>query len=319
VLYVLALNALAAAANVRDLSPSRLEATMRSGSATLRELIDCPGLIVVPECYSVLTARIVEARGFPAVCFGGSGANAMHFGLPDYGLVALEQIADFARRITTSVGIPLIVDAGCAGETFLDVRRAVQSLEGAGAAGIHIGDSTNPRHPNSRSHLQSTAEMCGRIHAAVDARSDSSLVLIARADKLACGGQVDEAVRRGIAYANAGADVFMCFSIPFGAIDHVAAEIPIPLMTANVRTDRAATTNLKLNAFLGAAYLAAAAYEETIDNISVIGEPAEPFVSRAVQSRVCERYLQGGKYIRLTEEWIDRFAEEAGARSARNN
>src|SRR5271167_2353946 len=112
-------------------------------SATLREVLAEPGLIVVAECYSVLTARVVEEAGFPATYIGGQAMGAMHAAVPDHGVVALSELLGFASAIAGSISIPLISDADQGGETPLNVRRTVRDFEHAGVAAIHIEDTIN--------------------------------------------------------------------------------------------------------------------------------------------------------------------------------
>jgi 2-methylisocitrate lyase-like PEP mutase family enzyme len=244
-----------------------------SGRAqALRALLEGPELVVVPECYSALTARIVEAESFPAVYCGGSALSAMHFGIPDYGLITTTEMIELAERIAASVSIPLIVDADQAGETSLNVRRTVRSYEQIGVAGIHIEDTHNPKHAGTGGDLTSVGTMCARIAAAVEARESSDFIVIARTDSLVSGCSTSEAINRGRAYAAAGADVFMCLRTPSADLDAIADNVPIPLLDINHPLAVAGGTKLKVDVFTGTATrMAAAAHRELLHNLRANG------------------------------------------------
>ena len=226
-----------------------------SQPATLRQLLAAPGLIVVAECYSVLTARVVEKAGFAATYIGGEAMGAMHGAVPDHGLVMTHEMLAFAEKITGSVAIPLIADADQGGETSLNIRRTVRDFEHAGVAGIHIEDTVNPKHLYEGDRQISIDEMRLRIGAAVDARRHDDFVIIARTDEFVKGGgTVDEAVRRGIAFAEAGADVFMAVGIPgIEAMKAIVEAVPIPVLDINRRISQAEEAGLKLDLFASSA------------------------------------------------------------------
>jgi 2-methylisocitrate lyase-like PEP mutase family enzyme len=222
---------------------------------TLRQLLAQPGLIIVAECYSVLTARVVEKAGFAATYIGGEAMGQMHAGVPDHGLVTTQDMLAFAEKITGSISIPLIADADQGGETTLNVRRTVRDFEHAGVAGIHIEDTINPKHLNESDRQMSIDEMRARIGAAVDARRHDDFVIIGRTDEFVKGdGTVDEAIRRGIAFAEAGADVFMAVGMPGrDAMKAIVEAVPIPVLDINRRVEHAEACGLKLDLFASSA------------------------------------------------------------------
>ncbi len=165
-------------------------------------------LVLAPGVYDALTAKIVEAQGFDAVYMTGYGTSAAMFGLPDIGLLTMTEMADNAARIADAVEIPLIADADTGYGNPINVVRTVRQYEKAGVAAIQIEDQTWPKrcgHMAGKSVIDAD-EMVGKIRAAVDARKNSKLLIIARTDAIATHG-LDHAIERGYRYAEAGADV----------------------------------------------------------------------------------------------------------------
>jgi 2-methylisocitrate lyase-like PEP mutase family enzyme len=200
----------------------------------LRSLM-ASGPFLAAECYSALSARIVEDVGFAAAYMGGHGTSMMHYAIPDNGAFTPTEMIEQASRVAEAIAIPVIVDADQCGETVADVYRSVQRYEHAGIAGIHIEDEIPPKHSKWDGPLLSIADMQGRIRAAVMARRDPDFVIIVRCDELyAVGGggsgSLDEAVRRGVAYQEAGADAFLpTFATP-DQIAAIRAEVTVPLV-----------------------------------------------------------------------------------------
>jgi len=178
------------------------------GPARLRELLARREPLVAPGAYDALSARLVEQAGFDVVYMTGFGTTASLVGRPDVGLLTGAEMVDNARRIVSAVDVPVIADADTGYGNALNVLRTVQLYEQAGVSGIQLEDQVTPKkcgHMNDKQVI-GTAEMVGKIRAAVDARRDPDLVVIARTDAVAVHG-VDEAVARGRAYAGAGADL----------------------------------------------------------------------------------------------------------------
>jgi 2,3-dimethylmalate lyase len=179
----------------------------RAPRARLRELL-AAGPVVAPGAYDALTARLVEQAGFDVVYMTGFGSTASLIGRPDVGLLTGSEMVDNARRIAAAVDVPVIADADTGYGNAINVVRTVQLYEQAGVAGLHLEDQVNPKkcgHMTGKAVIE-TAEMVGKIRAAVAARRDPDLVLIARTDAAAVEG-LDAAITRARAYADAGADV----------------------------------------------------------------------------------------------------------------
>jgi 2,3-dimethylmalate lyase len=179
-----------------------------SARRTLRGLVDKKNALLVPGAYDGVSAKLVERAGFPAVYMTGYGTSASRLGLPDLGYAGLAEMADHARNLAAAVTIPLIADADTGYGNALGVRRTVQTYEAAGVAALHIEDQVAPKRCGHLSGHQIVplAEFTGKIRAAVEARRDPDLMIIARTDAISAVG-FDEALRRGEAAAQAGADV----------------------------------------------------------------------------------------------------------------
>src|ERR1041384_7765244 len=116
-----------------------------SGPPRLRELLARPDLIVAPGAYDCLSARLIEAAGFPAVYMTGFGTAASYLGRPDVGLLGMSEMVDQARRIVESVDVPVIADADTGYGNPLNVIRTVHEYERAGVAAIHMEDQVAPK------------------------------------------------------------------------------------------------------------------------------------------------------------------------------
>ncbi len=202
----------------------------------LRRLVEAPEILVVPGAQDALSAKLVEGAGFPAVFCGDYNAAAVLLGRPDYGLVSVREMADLFQAITRAVGIPLMGDGGCGFGNALNVYRAVQEYERAGAAGMTLEDQLYPKRCGHMEGKQivSAAEMVAKIRAVRSAQRDPAFVLCARTDAIAVGG-MDEAVARGRAYAEAGADLVWADAIPSrDAIARLVREVPCRIFVAMI-------------------------------------------------------------------------------------
>jgi 2,3-dimethylmalate lyase len=176
--------------------------------ARLRELLAGPRPVVAPGAYDALSARLVEQAGFGVVYMTGFGSTASLIGRPDVGLLTGTEMIDNARRIVAAVGVPVIADADTGYGNAVNVVRTVQGYEQAGVAGIHLEDQVMPKkcgHMSGKAVI-GVDEMVGKIRAAVAARRDPDLLLIARSDAAAVDG-LAATITRGRAYADAGADL----------------------------------------------------------------------------------------------------------------
>lgn len=174
----------------------------------LRELLKRKEILVAPGAHDALSAKIVAKAGFEAVYFTGYGQAASHLGGPDVGLLTMTEMVMRARNFAAAVDIPVIADADTGFGNAVNAMRTVREYEAAGVAAIQIEDQVAPKkcgHMIGR-QVVPLDEMVGKIRAAVDARQDPDLVIIARTDSRTTLG-IEEALRRGRAFAEAGADV----------------------------------------------------------------------------------------------------------------
>lgn len=187
---------------------------------------------MVPGAYDGVSARLVERAGFSAVYMTGFGTSASRLGLPDLGYAGLAEMADHARNLAAAVGIPLIADADTGYGNALGVRRTVQAYEAAGVAALHIEDQVAPKRCGHLSGHQIVplGEFAGKVRAAVEARRDPDMMIIARTDAISALG-FDEALRRGEAAARAGADVlFVEAPRDEAQVERIARAFDVPLL-----------------------------------------------------------------------------------------
>jgi 2-methylisocitrate lyase-like PEP mutase family enzyme len=163
--------------------------------------------MLVPGCPNALTARIAEDLGFEALYVTGAGVTNSFLGAPDLSLIDLTQLASHVAAIRDAVELPLIVDADTGFGNAVNVGRTVKVLERAGANCIQIEDQVFPKrcgHFDGKD-VTSTAEFAAKIRAAVDARSDPDLLIMARTDAAACTS-LEDAFHRARQALAAGAD-----------------------------------------------------------------------------------------------------------------
>ncbi len=175
----------------------------------LRELLAEPDMIVAPGAYDALSARLIAEAGFPAVYMTGFGTTASVLGQPDVGLLTLSEMVSRAAALASVTGaIPLIADADTGYGNPINVQRTIREYERAGVAALHIEDQISPKkcgHMEGKQVIP-VDEMVQKVRAAVDARQDPDFVIIVRTDANAVYG-LDDALRRGQAYYEAGADM----------------------------------------------------------------------------------------------------------------
>jgi 2,3-dimethylmalate lyase len=252
---------------------------------SLRELLARPEPILAPGAYDALSARLIEAAGFPAVYMTGFGSAASLLGRPDVGLLGLSEMVDNARRIAGAVAVPVIADADTGYGNPINVIRTVHEYERAGIAAIHIEDQLSPKkcgHMEGK-QLVSVEEMLAKVRAAVAARR-TDLVLIARTDARAVEG-LDGALNRARLYQQAGADVIF-FEAPQSEaeIETVAHELSdVPLLfnwaeggkTPPIAYARLRELGFRIVIFpIGAMLAATRAIRDLLQTIRADGTPA---------------------------------------------
>jgi methylisocitrate lyase len=209
---------------------------LMTASQKLRELLARPEIIVIPGVYDCLSAKLVEKAGFDVAATSGFGIAASTLGLPDYGFLTATEMFYSVGRIAQSINIPLIGDCDTGYGNALNVMRTVKDAVQLGLAGIILEDQEWPKkcgHFEGKRVISMT-EHAGKIRAAVKARGDSGLVIIARTDARAPLG-LEEAILRGQSYINAGADVlFVEAPQSVAELQVIAAAFPNIPLVANI-------------------------------------------------------------------------------------
>ncbi|GAB3126477.1 isocitrate lyase/PEP mutase family protein [Novispirillum itersonii] len=174
----------------------------------LKEIAESRRGTIVPGAFNALSAKVVADLGFEAIYVTGAGVTNMWFGMPDQGFMGLAEIADHTARIRDAVEVPLIVDADTGFGNALNVYHTVRTLERAGADCIQFEDQIAPKRCGhfAGKDVISTEEAVTKIKAAVDARRDPNLLIMARTDAAAVHG-FEAAVERAAKFAEAGADI----------------------------------------------------------------------------------------------------------------
>ena len=174
----------------------------------LKEIAESRRGAIVPGAFNALSAKVVADLGFEAIYVTGAGVTNMWFGMPDQGFMGLAEIADHTARIRDAVEVPLIVDADTGFGNALNVYHTVRTLERAGADCIQFEDQIAPKRCGhfAGKDVISTEEAVTKIKAAVDARRDPDLLIMARTDAAAVHG-FEAAVERAAKFAEAGADI----------------------------------------------------------------------------------------------------------------
>ena len=183
---------------------------MWTNSGKLRELLARKQILIAPGAHDALTARMIEKIGFDAVYMSGSGTVSALTALPDNGTATMTEMVMNARYMVQATSLPVIADADYGYGNSSNVIRTIWEYERAGVTGVHIEDQAPPKRCGHLEGVRVTSleKMLGKIRAACAARSDPNFVIIARTDSRAAIG-FDEAVRRGRACLEAGADVIM--------------------------------------------------------------------------------------------------------------
>src|SRR5258708_7026860 len=177
-----------------------------SPGARLRAAMAAERPLQVVGAINAYAARMAAACGFKALYLSGGGGAANSLGVPDLGISTMDDVLIDIRPITAAGTLPLLVDADTGWGGAFNIARTVKSFIKQGAAGLHIEDQVQAKRCGHRpgKEIVSKQEMADRVKAAVDARTDSSFVIMARTDALAVEG-IEGAIERSIACVEAGA------------------------------------------------------------------------------------------------------------------
>lgn len=174
----------------------------------MRQLLNQDEILIMPGAADAMVAKIIEKAGFPAIYMTGAGVSYVNLGRPDIGLLTMTEMVERAACLAGAVSVPVLADADTGYGGVHNIRRTVVEFEKAGVAGIQIEDQIMPKKCGHLRDKQvvSREEALTRVKAALDARRDPDFVIIARTDARAVLG-LEEALERGQAFAEAGADV----------------------------------------------------------------------------------------------------------------
>ena len=201
-----------------------------------RDLIEAEEILVLPGIFDALSARLAAEAGFQAVVGGGYAATASLIGAPDIGQLGLAEMADHYRRLADSVEVPILADADTGFGDSVNVARTVRTYERAGVAALIIEDQVAPKrcgHMDGK-RVISVADMIAKIKAALDARVDGDLMIVARTDARAIEG-LEAAVERAQLYRAVGADmIFVEAPLSTDEMAYICSAIAAPCLANNV-------------------------------------------------------------------------------------
>ena len=203
----------------------------RKRRETLRAILKGSSCVRPGSVYDAISIRIAEDLGFEVGMFGGSVASLAVLGDPDIALITLTELAEQMRRMSRAAALPVLVDADHGYGNALNVRRTVQELEAAGAAGLTIEDTLLPQaFGETKTQLISLEEGVGKMNAALDGRGDPSLVIMARTGALSVTS-LEDAMLRARAYEATGVDALFFTGVRTPAqLEAIAAATRLPIV-----------------------------------------------------------------------------------------
>src|SRR6202011_1598644 len=214
--------------------------TFRKRRDALRLILTGSICIRPGSVYDAISIRIAEDLGFPIGMFGGSVASLAVLGDPDVALITLTELAEQMRRMSRAASLPVLVDADHGYGNALNVRRTVEELEIAGAAGLTIEDTLLPQpFGQTGTQLISLEEGVGKMKAALDARDDPTLVIMGRTGAVSITS-LDDAIARARAYEAGGVDALFFTGVKTrGELEAISAATKLPIVLGGAPDDMA--------------------------------------------------------------------------------
>jgi carboxyvinyl-carboxyphosphonate phosphorylmutase len=205
--------------------------TFRKRRDALRAILSGTQCLRPASVYDAISVRIAEDLGFEVGMFGGSVASLAVLGDPDIALITLTELAEQMRRMSRAGALPVLVDADHGYGNAMNVRRTVQELEMAGAAGLTIEDTLLPQaFGQASTQLISIEEGVGKVKAALEARGDPALVIVGRTGA-ASVTSIDDAIARAKAYQAVGVDALFFTGVKSrGELEAIAAATALPIV-----------------------------------------------------------------------------------------
>jgi 2-methylisocitrate lyase-like PEP mutase family enzyme len=252
----------------------------------IRAALSTKGVLVMPGIYDCLSARIATRAGFEVIFITGYSLSASLLGEPDFGLLTQSEMLQAAQRICNVTPLPVIVDADTGYGNAINVIRTVKELIHGGAAGMFLEDQVWPKrcgHMKGKDVVP-LEEYLRKLHAAIDARAGNDLYIVARTDARQALG-LEEAIRRGVAFKEAGADaVFIEAPQSKEEMRAIAGSVPGPLVANMIErgvTPTMGPEELKELGFqlivwpLSPIYACAQALKDVYSNLRCAGTTAE--------------------------------------------
>lgn len=183
--------------------------------------------------FDPLSALLVQKAGFAAAYVGSYGVASSR-GLPDVGLLTMDEMVAAVRAVAEAVDIPVLADAENGFYNPANIWRAVRLYESSGVCGIHMDDHESGKHSDMPRRILPLKEMTARLRAALDARQDPNFTIIARTDAAWASGKVEDAVDRMIAFAEAGAESVFAMGVSAAQLAPFRARIPAHVVLLNM-------------------------------------------------------------------------------------
>ncbi|MDE0659351.1 MAG: methylisocitrate lyase [Gammaproteobacteria bacterium] len=205
---------------------------MSSSGTRFRKALREENPLQIVGAINAYAAIMADRVGYRALYLSGGGVANASYGLPDLGMTSMNDVLEDVRRITAAVDVPLLVDVDTGWGGAFNIARTIRSMIGAGAAAVHIEDQVSAKRCGHRPNkaIVSTAEMCDRIKAAVDAKTDPEFVVMARTDALAVAG-LDAVLTRVARFAEAGADaIFAEAMTDLGMYRRITEAVEVPVL-----------------------------------------------------------------------------------------
>jgi oxaloacetate decarboxylase len=254
--------------------------TFRKRRDALRLILTGSTCIRPGSVYDAISIRIAEDLGFEVGMFGGSVASLAVLGDPDIALITLTELAEQMRRMSRAASLPVLVDADHGYGNALNVRRTIEEMETAGAAGLTIEDTLLPQaYGQAKTQLISLEEGVGKMKAAVDARHDPTLVIMARTGAVSITS-LDDAIARAVAYEGTGVDALFFTGVRTRSeLEAIVAATKLPIVLGGApedMTDRDYLANQRVRIALQGHAPFAAATRAVYETLKALREGVSP-------------------------------------------